>query len=104
MGGTEGSAAAGGGGYFGGGGGGGYSGGGGGGGYNGGGGGGGGSFLAEGFTEPVLTAGVRSGDGYVSVSLVPAPVPEPSTWAMMLAGLTGLGVMALRRSRKTTPA
>jgi PEP-CTERM motif len=29
-----------------------------------------------------------------------APVPEPSTWAMMLLGFAGVGFMAYRRSRK----
>ena len=28
-----------------------------------------------------------------------SPVPEPSTWAMLLAGFAGLGVVALRRGR-----
>jgi hypothetical protein len=32
-----------------------------------------------------------------------APVPEPSTWAMMLAGFAGLGFLGWRGSRKTTP-
>ena len=27
------------------------------------------------------------------------PVPEPSTWAMVLAGFSGLGFVALRRRR-----
>jgi hypothetical protein len=27
-------------------------------------------------------------------------VPEPSTWAMMLVGFAGLGLLAVRRSRK----
>jgi PEP-CTERM motif len=30
-------------------------------------------------------------------------VPEPSTWAMMLAGFAGLGFMGWRGSRKTVP-
>jgi PEP-CTERM motif len=29
----------------------------------------------------------------------PAPVPEPSTWAMMLIGLAGFGFAAVRRKR-----
>jgi hypothetical protein len=33
-----------------------------------------------------------------------APVPEPSTWAMMLAGFAGLGWLAHTRGRKTSPA
>lgn len=47
-------------------------------------------------------AGVRSGfawavhDGDIGV---PAPVPEPQTWALMLAGIGALGVAGRRRSR-----
>jgi len=33
-----------------------------------------------------------------------APVPEPSTWAMMLAGLAGLAFLGWRRARKGVPA
>ena len=32
--------------------------------------------------------------------LDPTPVPEPSTWAMMLIGLAGVGFAAYRRGRK----
>ena len=113
--GGSGSGGGGGGGYGGGGGGGGvgrYSGGGGGGGgYSGGGGGGysyggggGGSYLASAFTNQVLTAGVNSGDGSISINLLPAAVPEPSTWAMMAAGFVGIGWLARMRRRKTSPA
>jgi PEP-CTERM motif len=76
---------------FGGGGGGGDFGGGGGGGFSGGGGG--GSYLSKLFTDTVLTAGVNSGNGSISVDLLKA-VPEPSTWAMMLMGFAGLGWLA----------
>jgi hypothetical protein len=81
----------------------GFSGGGGGGGGSaggGGGGGGGGSYLASLFKDPVLTAGANRGDGSISI----AAVPEPSTWAMMLAGFAGLGWLAHMRRRKTSPA
>lgn len=33
-----------------------------------------------------------------------AAVPEPSTWAMLIAGFAGLGAMAYRRSRKDREA
>ena len=33
-----------------------------------------------------------------------APVPEPSTWAMMLLGFAGLGFAGWRRTRKGRPA
>ena len=96
----------GGGGYYGGGGGGGYSGGGGGGfasapngtplGY----GGGGGGSIAIGVQESELFAGVNSGNGFINIAIV----PEPSTWAMMLAGFAGLGWLARQRRRKLRPA
>jgi PEP-CTERM motif len=62
------------------------------------GGGGGGSYLASLFADQVLKAGVNSGDGSISIMAV----PEPSTWAMMLAGFAGLGFLGWRESRKTT--
>jgi hypothetical protein len=64
------------------------------------GGGGGGSYLASLFKDQVLTAGVNRGDGSISITAV----PEPSTWAMMLGGLAGLGWLARTRGRKTSPA
>jgi hypothetical protein len=67
------------------------------------GGGGGGSYLASLFTNPILTAGVNSGDGSIDIELLKA-VLEPSTWAMTLAGFAGLGWLASRRRRKTSPA
>jgi PEP-CTERM motif len=39
-----------------------------------------------------------------SFSLSGSPVPEPSTWAMMLLGFTGLGFAGYRRARKASPA
>jgi PEP-CTERM motif len=42
-----------------------------------------------GFTYAFAAAGFSSG------------VPEPSTWAMMLIGFAGLGLMAYRRQKKT---
>jgi hypothetical protein len=87
---------------LGGGGGSGFSGGGGGGGIYGGGGG--GSYLASLFADPMLTGGVNSGDGSISISLLTAAVPEPSTWAMILMGFAGLGWLAHARRRKTSAA
>jgi PEP-CTERM motif len=37
-----------------------------------------------------------------TVDVVASSVPEPSTWAMMLAGFAGLGLLGWRGSRKTT--
>ena len=84
-------------------------GGGGGGGFSGGGGGGvgygaggGGSYLASLVTDRVLTAGMNSEGGSISIDLIPAAVPEPSTWALMARGFAGLGLLAHMRKRKLT--
>jgi hypothetical protein len=102
VGGQGGGGGGGGGSALGGGGGSGFSGGGGGGGVYGGGGG--GSYLASLFADPMLTGGVNSGDGSISISLLTAAVPEPSTWAMILMGFAGLGWLAHARRRKTSAA
>jgi hypothetical protein len=34
-------------------------------------------------------------------TLITAPVPEPSTWAMMILGFVGVGWLAYRRKSKT---
>jgi hypothetical protein len=65
----------------------------------GGGGGGGGSFIAPDFTNTFGTDGENSGNGFVSIDEISGAVPEASTWAMMLAGFTGLGALALRKKK-----
>ena len=40
----------------------------------------------------------------VTGDTVPLPVPEPSTWAMMLAGFAGLGYAGYRRGREPRAA
>ncbi|MGH6993058.1 MAG: PEPxxWA-CTERM sorting domain-containing protein, partial [Caulobacteraceae bacterium] len=69
----------------------------------GGGGGGGGSFVASSATDPFTTAGVNGGDGSVDIVELAAAVPEPASWALMLAGFFGLGA-ALRARRSRIPA
>jgi hypothetical protein len=60
--------------------------------------------MASLFTDRVLTPGVNNGNGSISIGLLPAPVPEASTWAMALTGFAGLGFLARMRKRKLTPA
>ena len=67
-------------------------------------GGGGSSFVNVAGMDPSFAFGVRNGDGLVSITEVNPAVPEPSTWAMMLAGFTVVGGMLLRRGKSTTPA
>ncbi len=57
---------------------------------------GGGSYLAPFALNPVLTAGVQAGNGFVSLELLSAiPVPAPAGLPVLAAGL--LGLAALRR-------
>jgi hypothetical protein len=56
-----------------------------------------------------------SKDGYLQVQITRtvkfltirtsavSDVPEPSTWAMMILSFAGIGFMAYRRSRKSSP-
>jgi hypothetical protein len=64
--------------------------------------------LASGIvTDQLLISGVNVGDGRITISLINGaapPVPEPSTWAMTVAGFAGLGWLAHMRRRKTSPA
>jgi hypothetical protein len=49
-----------------------------------------------------LVEGTTPEDLVLSVSTT--PVPEPSTWAMMLAGFAGIGFLSFRASRKAGAA
>ena len=40
-------------------------------------------------------------DRYDAGTFMASAVPEPSTWAMMLLGFVGIGVMAFRRRKST---
>ena len=46
--------------------------------------------------------GINDAGQAVGVSEFPTPVPEPSTWAMMLAGFAGLGLAGYRRPKQVT--
>ena len=62
-------------------------------------------------TELGLLPGTRASDAFgindagqaVGVSEFPTPVPEPSTWAMMLAGFAGLGLAGYRHAKAGYP-
>ena len=64
----------------------------------GGGGGGGGSYLAATFNAlgSYLTAGINSGNGYISILALPAP--EPATASLLATALLGFGLARRRRS------
>jgi hypothetical protein len=54
---------------------------------------------------PTFIPGIYTGQsnfysgGVDTVTIALAPVPEPATWSMMLAGFAGLGLASLRRAR-----
>jgi hypothetical protein len=43
-------------------------------------------------------------NAFVRAQVLGSPVPEPSTWAMMMLGFAGLGYAGWRRSAKVRPA
>lgn len=46
---------------------------------------------------PTSGGGLSHGTLYTSNELIPGPIPEPSTYALMLAGLGAVGLVARRR-------
>ena len=55
-----------------------------------------GTFTSLSWTNPVFEDWYGFNVGFVSV----APVPEPSTWAMMILGFCGVGFLAYRKSSR----
>jgi hypothetical protein len=51
-----------------------------------------------------IEAQIKAGKEFAIGGATSAPVPEPSTWIMMLAGFAGLGVIARRRAAKRRAA
>jgi PEP-CTERM motif len=63
------------------------------------------SFATLGLTPGVYLYTFGSGTDADSFTIkVAAPVPEPSTWAMMLLGFAGLGYAGYRASRRESAA
>jgi choice-of-anchor A domain-containing protein len=67
---------------------------------------GGGNISGSLFAAEYLGGGELHNDNLFAGQLPPSPpaVPEPSTWAMLLAGFAGLGFVGFRRARKTATA
>jgi subtilase-type serine protease len=59
-------------------------------------------FFNRSVVPGTLVGGLNPQDLVLSVTTT--PVPEPSTWAMMLAGFAGIGFLSYRASRKTAAA
>jgi choice-of-anchor A domain-containing protein len=56
------------------------------------------------FAQSFLGGGELHNNNLFNGALPTAPVPEPSTWAMLIAGFAGLGFLGWRRARKGAAA
>jgi PEP-CTERM motif-containing protein len=61
-------------------------------------------FLLQGSAVADINAAIAAKGVFVIAGEASAPVPEPSTWVMMLAGFAGLGIAARRRAAKRRAA
>jgi hypothetical protein len=61
-----------------------------------------GALPLPGFRTGSLAFGISNTGQVVGRSFLIAP--EPSTWAMMLAGFAGLGLAGYRRAKATSPS
>ncbi len=52
----------------------------------------------------INSAGGSTAQGFVDNLSLTSGVPEPSTWAMLLAGFAGIGLLGLKRRLKSQPA
>ena len=55
------------------------------------------------FASSYLGGGELHNDNLFDGALPSSAVPEPSTWAMLIAGFAGLGFVARRRARRSPP-
>jgi len=65
------------------------------------------TFVATSYTSTLAftnTVGGNNGGLLLDSVSVSSGVPEPSTWAMMLLGLAGLGYFSVRRGKKAAAA
>jgi hypothetical protein len=49
--------------------------------------------------NPINGASIQSQSGFDYLGAVQPPIPEPETWALMLAGLSGMAMLSRRRRR-----
>jgi hypothetical protein len=61
-------------------------------------------FVSTLIAAGLCVAGQASAHSFGHGPLAVAPVPEPSTWAMMIVGFAGLGLAIRSRRRKALAA
>jgi len=64
----------------------------------------GGNIEGSVFAASFLGGGELHNNNLFNGALPTAPVPEPSTWAMLIAGFAGLAFLGWRKARKGSPA